>query len=37
MHSDEVALVASQLVKSLGLHWDSSDFSALSEAIGTFR
>lgn len=37
MHSDEVARVASQLVTSLGLSWDSTDFSALSAAIGTFR
>ena len=37
MHSDEVAQVASQLVTSLGLCWDSADFSALSLAIGTFR
>ncbi|XP_011506408.1 PREDICTED: switch-associated protein 70-like [Ceratosolen solmsi marchali] len=37
MHSDEVAQVASQLVTSLGLCWDATDFSALSAAIGTFR
>ncbi|KAJ8679914.1 hypothetical protein QAD02_015701 [Eretmocerus hayati] len=37
MHSDEVARVASQLVISLGLSWDATDFSALATAIGTFR
>lgn len=37
MHGDEVAQVASHLVASLGLQWDSADYSALSEAIGMFR
>ncbi|XP_015110154.1 differentially expressed in FDCP 6 homolog [Diachasma alloeum] len=37
MHSEEVAHVASQLVTSLGLRWDSLDFSALSAAIGSYR
>ncbi|XP_014212272.1 switch-associated protein 70 isoform X2 [Copidosoma floridanum] len=37
MHSDELSRVASQLVTSLGLHWDAEDFAALSSSIGRFR
>ncbi|XP_028047431.1 switch-associated protein 70-like isoform X2 [Monomorium pharaonis] len=37
IHSDEVAQIAAHLVMSLGLQWDATDFSTLSEAIGVFR
>ncbi|XP_015523917.1 switch-associated protein 70-like [Neodiprion pinetum] len=37
MHSNEVAQISSQLVTSLGLHWDSSDFAELSAALTAFR
>ncbi|XP_012265997.2 differentially expressed in FDCP 6 homolog [Athalia rosae] len=37
MHSSEVAQIASQLVTSLGLHWDATDFAELSAALTSFR
>ncbi|KAF7995151.1 hypothetical protein HCN44_004623 [Aphidius gifuensis] len=38
MHSDEVAKIASHIVSSVGLEWDSVDFTLLSSSIGgTFK